>query len=184
MQPQAERGRLRIRKGVLTGLFAAAAMVLSCVEHILPLSLIIPVPGVRLGLSNIAVIAAIVFVSPASGAAVAAMKLSVPLLISGNGIAFLFSLCGTLLSYCLVMLARILLSGRISFIGACAISSASHAAGQFIICRAVIGKEMLWYLPLLLGTSVLTGIITGTIMNFCSPVLLKLKDKYLHSRQI
>ncbi len=171
-------GASSARRLVLTGLFAAAAMALSYAEHVLPVSAIIPVPGVRLGLSNVALIAAAVFISPGAGAAVAFMKITVPLLMSGNGIALLFSLCGTVLSYVTVLIMKAVMKDRVSFIGVCAASAGAHSAGQFLAALALIGKASAGYFPLMLLASVLTGIVTGVILNLCAPALGRLAEKY------
>jgi heptaprenyl diphosphate synthase len=183
MGSRADAFRARLRRLVLTSLFGAAAMALSYAEHLVPLPL--PLPGVRLGLSNIAVVAAAAFLSPLAGAAVAALKILVPLLMSGNGIAFLFSLSGTALSYATVLLAGRLAGKRISYAGACCASAGAHCCGQLAAAALVAGTSaVIGYLPVMLAASAVTGTATGIILNLCAPALGGLAEKYREGKPL
>lgn len=52
------------RKIALSGILAALALCLSLLEGMLPLSLFLPLPGFRLGLSNIVTLVALVTLGP------------------------------------------------------------------------------------------------------------------------
>lgn len=76
---------MKINKGVLTGLLAAAGVALSAVENLFPM----PVPAVRLGLSNVPVMAAMYLSNAKTAFAVLIIKAFLSPVFSGN---FIFRL--------------------------------------------------------------------------------------------
>ncbi len=159
------RADSRTRRVALVGMLGGAAAALSLVERLAPLPL--PVPGFKLGLSNMAVIVAFEVAGPLGGAAVALIKILISFLLSGNWIAFALSLSGTLLSYIAIFILSRFPKGTFSCAGVGAASAASHAVGQ-IIAAAILtssGAVFTWLPPLML-LSTGAGILTGLLLNF------------------
>ena len=173
----ASKRKAASRKIVLLGLLGAVAMALSYIEFLLPPGLI-PLPGVRLGLSNIAVILAFALISRGAGLSVLVLKLLMSLLLFGNPMSFAFSLGGSVSAY-LSLLLLSLLKDRISFIGVSAVSAAAHSIGQIAVAAIFTGnaEAAAGYLPLMLLFSVPTGVITGFVMNLIAPVCEKMTEK-------
>lgn len=172
----ASKRKAATRKIVLPGLLGAVAMALSYIEFLLPSGLI-PLPGVRLGLSNIAVILAFALISRGAGLAVMILKLLMSLLLFGNPMSFAFSLGGSAAAY-LSLLLLTLLKDKISFIGVSAASAAAHSIGQIAVAAILTGSSAVaGYLPLMLLFSIPTGVITGIVMNLIAPVCEKLTEK-------
>ena len=165
------------RKIVLLGLLGAFAMALSYIEFLLPPGLI-PLPGVRLGLSNIAVILAFALISRRAGLSVLVLKLLMSLLLFGNPMSFAFSLGGSVSAY-LSLLLLSLLKDKISFIGVSAVSAAAHSIGQIAVAAIFTGnaEAAAGYLPLMLLFSIPIGVITGIVMNLIAPVCEKMTEK-------
>ena len=172
----ASKRKAATRKIVLLGLQGAVAMALSYIEFLLPSGLI-PLPGVRLGLSNIAVILAFALISRGAGLAVMILKLLMSLMLFGNPMSFAFSLGGSAAAY-LSLLLLTLLKEKISFIGVSAASAAAHSIGQIAVAAILTGSSAVaGYLPLMLLFSIPTGVITGIVMNLIAPVCEKLTEK-------
>lgn len=173
----ASKRKAATRKIVLLGLLGAVAMALSYIEFLLPSGLI-PLPGVRLGLSNIAVILAFALISRGGGLAVMILKLLMSLLLFGNPMSFAFSLGGSAAAY-LSLLLLTLLKDKISFIGVSAASAAAHSIGQIAVAAFFTGNAAAaaGYLPLMLLFSIPTGVITGIVMNLIAPICVKMTEK-------
>ena len=128
--------KLTTKQLTLCAVLTAMALALSYLENLFPLSLAIPLPGIKLGLANI-----------------------VPVF-AGNMNALIFSVLGGVSA----MLVMILLSrpGRLSVYGVSIGGAAAHNCGQ--IAAAVLtlwSTAPLAYLPVLLAASLLTGAVTG-----------------------
>lgn len=144
-------------------LLLAAALILSFVESLFPISALIPLPGFKLGLSNIAITAAAYRLSSADAAAVSFAKVIVLSLLFGSITSFFFSLAGaSFVILALIILKRVRV---FSFIGISVICAASHNLGQLTAAAIVFGKAALSYFPVLLFASVIFGGICGIILN-------------------
>ena len=86
----------KARRIAFDALFAALALMFTFVEIKLPVSAAIPIPGFRLGLANIAVMAAAYSFSFADAAFTAILKIMLSSLLFSNPVSFLFSAAGTL----------------------------------------------------------------------------------------
>ncbi len=154
--------RLRLRRLTTDAVLIALALVLSIVEHWIPLDLIVPVPGLKLGLANVVTLFALLRLRPLDAAAILLVRCLVMGAISGPT-TLLFSLGGGLLA----LLAMWLLSrweGRaFSVIGISLAGAAAHNIGQVSVAGLVLSEPLLLltYLPLLLLLSLATGLLTG-----------------------
>jgi len=146
---------------VLTALAAA----LSWIERFLTPLIPIPLPGLRLGLANIAVITALYALGPMPAALVAAGKCMISLVFSGPT-AFLFSLCGSALSL-LGMWTLTRFPRAFSRCGVSTAGAALHNTGQIAIAAVFMRTGAVWsYLSWLLPVSLLTGPLTALLSGF------------------
>ncbi len=148
----------------LCGLLTATALVLSLAERMFPVSAVIPIPGVKLGLANVVTLFALVRLNRRDALAVLLVRVTLASVFMGSITSFLFALFGGLLAM-LVML--LLLPGRdrwISFIGISTAGAAAHNIGQIgaamLVLRSVYVAA---YLPLLLLSGLVMGISTGIV---------------------
>ncbi len=144
-------------------ILTAAALVLSYIEHIIPLPL--PVPGIKLGLSNTVLLYALFLL----GKKEAVLLMLLKVLISGfafSGVSpMLYSLAGGILSVIAMMLAKKLKG--ISVVGVSIIGAAMHNIGQCLVALCFITyKAVLLYLPMLLISAIITGTLTGIIAKY------------------
>ena len=139
---------------------AALALALSYMESFFPLALVIPLPGVKLGLANIVTVYALYAFGAPSALAVLVVRCLLGSLFAGNASALIFSLLGGICAM-LVMIALHALP-RLSVYGVSVGGAAAHNAGQVAAAMLTLGSAApLVYLPFLLVVSVFTGALTG-----------------------
>lgn len=158
---------------VLTGLMLAVAIVLSVVENMLP-PLPIPVPGVKFGLSNIAVMYALFFLGKKQAFTIALLK-SVFVFATRGMIASLLSLAGGVLSLVVMITLLAIFEKRISYLVTSLFGAVAHNLGQFLVITLLYTDlAILGYLPLLMVSGILAGIATATLLKFVLPAFKSL----------
>ena len=135
-------------------LLTATAMILSYVESLLPS---VGVPGVKLGLANIAVIFALYRLGWKSALAVSVVRVFMVTLLFGSLSALLYSLAGAGLS--LVVMALLRRSDRFSSVGVSVAGGVAHNAGQILMAM------------LLLGTIILLASLGGDAINWIFTII-------------
>ena len=152
--------KLTTKQLTLCALLAAMALALSYLENLFPLSLAIPVPGVKLGLGNIVTLFALYALGPGQALLILLARCFLGSLFAGNLNALAFSLLGGLCA----MGTMVFLSRRsgLSVYGVSIGGAAAHNCGQTAAAVLTLGSAApLYYLPVLLAVSLLTGGLTG-----------------------
>ena len=146
-------------------LFTVLAAVAGLLESFVPLELILPLPGVKLGLANIFVAAAFVTLGKGYAFGVLLARTLLIFLFSGNPYALLLSLAGGTLSF-VGLLVFVPLVGKVfTYIAVFAACAALHGIGQCLAAYVFIGSPIFAYLPLLGIACTLTGALCGLLMN-------------------
>ena len=156
------------RRAALLGLLAALAVALSFLEGLLP---VIPIPGAKLGLSNIVIMYALTSLNLPCALALAAVKAAFALLRGGT--AFFMSLAGGLLSTLVMAGALRLFRNRVSFIGVGILGAVAHNGGQ-LAAAMLLSPALIGYGPWLLLLAVAAGTVTGLTLNIVMPALGRL----------
>ena len=163
----------KTKRLVFTALLFAVALVLSIVENVLPL-LPLPVPGVKFGLSNIAVMYALFFLDKGRAYMIAVLK-AVFVMGTRGVIAGLLSLSGGILSITIMILLMALFKEKISYLVISIFGAVFHNIGQFIVITLIYKGMVLWaYLPVLLISGVIAGVITSTLLKYILPAFKRL----------
>lgn len=158
---------------VLTALIFATAIVLAIVENSLP-QLPIAVPGVKFGLSNIAVMYALFFLGKKQAYTIGILK-SGFVFITRGAIASLLSLSGGLLSITVMILLMAVFREKISYLVVSIFGAVFHNIGQFIVITLIYTGMNLWaYFPVLLISGLAAGIVTSTLLKFIMPAFKRL----------
>lgn len=154
---------------VLTGLLFAVVLVLSILENQLPMP--VPVPGVKLGLSNIVVMYSLFFVGKKQAFLLAVLK-SLFVFMTRGAVAALLSLCGGVLSILMMTMLLLIFKDKISYLILSIAGAVFHNVGQFIaICLLYTSLNLWVYLPVLLISGVIAGVATSTLLKFSLPAL-------------
>ena len=153
--------------------FLSLALILSFVESFLPPALL-PLPGFKIGLANLAILAVFYRTERLADAAVVSLcRCLITFLLFGNVTALLFSLCGGAM-----VLGMLALAGRVrgfSFIGVSALSAAAHNLGQLAAAVLLTGPAVLAYLPALCAAAAFYGTLNGILLNLLPEFLTKHK---------
>lgn len=158
---------------VLTSLMFAMALILSIVENALP-PVPVPVPGVKLGLSNIAVMYALFFLEKKQAFAIATLKALFVVFTRGI-IAGILSFCGGILSLVVMTLLMLVFKDRITYLVLSIFGAVFHNIGQLIaISLMYTNMYLVVYLPFLLMAGVIAGIATATLLRFIMPAFKRL----------
>lgn len=154
--------KLTTRQLTRCAVLTAMALALSYLENFFPLSLAIPIPGIKLGLANIVTVFALYALGPAQALLILFARCVLGAVFAVNMNALIFSLLGGFTA----MLVMIGLSGlrRLSVYGVSIGGAAAHNCGQVAAAVLTLGNPApLYYLPVLLGVSLFTGALTGLI---------------------
>lgn len=157
-----DRQRIRTRRLAYGAVLTAIALVLSVVERWIPLDLIVPVPGLKLGLANIVTLFALMRLRPTDALMILIMRCLIVGSFTGPT-ALLFSLTGGCLAWATMALLCKLEGRFLSPIGISVAGSAAHHIGQMIVAVLLLQQPILFqtYLPPLLLTGMATGTLTG-----------------------
>lgn len=142
------------------GLLTATALLLGYLEYLLP---VFPtMPGVRLGLGNVAVLYALYALGRGDAFLLALLKVLLCGLLFTGAVATLYALSGGLCGF-FTMCAAKRLRG-VSVTGVSVAGAVFHNLGQAVLACFLLGyNAVLSYLPVLLLAAILTGLLTGVI---------------------
>ena len=154
--------RAQTKQLALGAVLTALALGLSVMENLFPVTAVIPLPGVKLGLANIVTLFALYQLGSRPALSILTARCLLGSLFAGNVSALLFSLMGGLAA----MLVMIGLTHfhRLSVFGVSIGGAAAHNVGQIGAAIITLGDTaVLGYLPVLLGVSLITGTVTGLV---------------------
>ena len=147
----------KTKRLVLLAMLTAVAMILSYVESLLPS---VGIPGVKMGLANIAVIFALFRFGWKEAAALSLVRVVLVSLLFGRVGAMLYSLAGAVLSLAVMALLRRI--DRFSTVGISVAGGVAHNAGQILMAMLILHtKQLLGYLPVLAVSGIAGGVLTG-----------------------
>lgn len=147
----------KTKRLVLLAMLTAVAMILSYVESLLPS---VGIPGVKMGLANIAVIFALFRFGWKEAAALSLVRIVLVSLLFGSVGAMLYSLAGAVLSLAVMALLRRI--DRFSTVGISVAGGVAHNAGQILMAMLILQtKQLLGYLPVLAVSGIAGGVLTG-----------------------
>lgn len=138
------------------GALSAQAMLLGYLESFVP----IPIPGVKLGLANIAVLVALAEHDVPGAFFVGLVKVLATGLLFGNPVTLAYSATGTLLAFALMAPLSLLPTMRLWMVSV--VGALAHEAGQLLVAQLLLGTPLVWYsAPVLAVAGCLTGLLCG-----------------------
>ena len=142
---------MNYRKSPYYGLFAALAILMGYVEFMIPVP--VPIPGVKLGLANVIVIIMLYFMDAKSAFFVSLIRVLLSGLLFAGFAGMLYSMAGALCSFAVMVLLQKTVAGGIF-----------HNVGQIVVASLVVQNvRMAYYLPFLLVSGVVTGVLIGIV---------------------
>lgn len=156
----------RTKRIALCGMLTALALALSLAERMIPISMLIPIPGIKLGLANVVTMFALLFLSPKQAYSILFCRVVLASLFAGSVTQLLFSLTGGMLALTTTWLLLHIRGKWLSFYGISAASAAMHNIGQILAAMLVMQSvDIIAYLPLLLISAIPMGLLTGAILD-------------------
>ena len=148
----------------LGAVLVALALALSYTERFIPLQLVIPLPGVKLGLANIVTMCALFFLPWRQALMILVIRCVLGSVFGGGLSGLAMSLTGGVLAFWTMALAKRI--PLFSVYGVSILGAAAHNLGQVLAASVMMGSVYtLYYLPFLLLTGLATGMITGTVSS-------------------
>lgn len=156
--------RKRTRRITMLALCTSAALLLSYVEMLIP-PIFTGIPGIKMGLPNIAILLVLYRAGAKEAAAVSFIRIVITSILFGNITMFWYSLAGATLSLAVMILLKridILSSVGVSVAGALA-----HNVGQIIVAMILMQTSQLgYYLIVLSVTGAISGIFVGLLGGY------------------
>jgi heptaprenyl diphosphate synthase len=147
------------KKLTLLSMLTAVGLILFVVEAQIPVP--VPIPGIKLGLSNVVTLFALWTLGRKSAGLILFLRIVLGNLVAGNLMTMAYSLAGGLLCLLVMALLLPLFSQKqvwiLSIFGAI-----GHNVGQLAIALIITATpSLLFYAPVLLLSGIITGFFTG-----------------------
>jgi heptaprenyl diphosphate synthase len=149
----------RTKRLALMAALAAIALTIFVAEAQLPPP--VPIPGIKLGLSNIVTLVAMAVLGRREAGAVLAVRILLGSVFTGSVSALIFSAAGGLFAYLVMCLTVNLFPRKLLWVVS-TFAALAHNAGQLAAAVWVSGTpSILVYAPALVASGVVTGVFTG-----------------------
>ena len=154
---------IKTRKITTLGLLTAIALTIFMVEAQIPS--VIPLPGVKLGLSNIVTVFAVFALGPGEAAMILFCRIFLGAVFGNFGTIFYSAAGGACAIGVTVLLRKILTKKQLWVAGIC--GAIAHSVGQMVVAMVMTGTpSIIIYLPALVMISIFTGLFTGLCAQF------------------
>lgn len=158
--PQSSENRASIRRMTQVTLLSALALVLSYLETMVPLP--IAVPGVKLGLGNVAVVVALFLLDIRGAGAVALAKVVASGMLFGSPVMLIYSLAGTVCAFAGMVVLRCV--PGIGPVPVSMVAAVLHNVGQIGVAVLMLSSSaVVLVLPPLAVAALVTGGLTGVV---------------------
>ncbi len=142
------------------GVMAAFALVMSYVETFIPVP--VPIPGVKLGLANAVILAALLCMDFRSAFCVALAKVLVAGFLFGSPVMIAYSAVGTV--FATLAMGAIAKIPGVHPIPVAMVGAVCHNIGQLLVASALLGTGLVWFsAPILFCAACATGALTGAL---------------------
>ena len=155
---------MKTRKLTLLALLTAIALTIFMVEAQIPV--LVPIPGIKLGLANIVTVFVVFALGPKEGCLVLAARIFLGAVFAGNFSTIFYSAAGGALAIAVTIgLRRILTNKQLWVAGA--LGAVAHSLGQMVMAVLLTGTPgLIVYLPVMMAVSIVTGTFTGLCAQF------------------
>ena len=151
---------MKTKKLTVMALTTAVAMILSFVESQIPA--FVAVPGVKVGLANIAVVFALYRMGWKEAAAISLVRVVMVSMLFGSIASLFYSLAGAVLS--LAGMGLLKKTGRFTEIMVSVTGGILHNIGQIAMACLILETAALrYYLPFLLVSGIIAGVVVGLV---------------------
>lgn len=151
---------MKNKKVATLALLIALAMILSFVESQIPS--FFAIPGIKIGLANIAVVFALYKLDVSSAIVVSIVRVIILSFLFGSSLTLVYSISGAVLS--LITMVIMKKSDLFSLVAVSIAGGVMHNVAQIIVaCIILKSAAIRYYLPFLIISGILTGTVIGLI---------------------
>ncbi|MBQ6540588.1 MAG: Gx transporter family protein [Oscillospiraceae bacterium] len=151
---------MKTKRIALYGLLIALALILSYLEARIPA--FFAVPGMKLGITNLVVLAALYLMDAKSAVFINILRIILVSVLFGTGVSLAYSLAGGLLSGLVMILLK--KTGRFGIVAVSTAGGVAHNIGQILTAMALLGtRSLAWYLLILWFTGIASGAVIGLL---------------------
>lgn len=157
---------MKTRKTATLGMLCAGAVILGYIEMMIP---VMPsIPGMKLGLPNLAVVSVLYLYSFREAAAVSFVRILIIGLLFGNLFSICFSLAGAALSLLIMGILK-----KMDFLDCIGVSLAGgigHNLGQIAVAAVLVEniRVAYYFIPLMIS-----GLVSGILIGILSGIIAK-----------
>lgn len=150
---------MKTRKLTLISMLLVLAIIIFTVESQLPP--IAPIPGIKLGLANVINLMALYMLGRRESFIILVLRIVLSSIFAGNFTGFMYSISGGIICFLFMGVMSLFIKENrmwaVSVFGAI-----GHNIGQIIIACFIMGTfQIIWYLPILMISAIITGTFTG-----------------------
>ncbi len=161
----------RTKRIALMSALAAIALTIFVIESQIPP--VVPIPGVKLGLSNIITLVTMLLLGRREAGAVFTVRLILGAMFTGSVSSLLFSASGGLCAYILMCATLKLFPEKLLWVIS-VLAALAHNAGQLCAAIWVSGtSSLLVYAPALVAAGIISGVFTGLAAMYLVRALKK-----------
>ena len=154
---------MKVRKITTMALLCAIALTIFMLEAQIPP--LVPLPGVKIGLSNIVTVFAVFTLGPGEAAMILFCRIFLGAVFGNFGTIFYSAAGGACAIGVTVLLRKILTKKQLWVAGIC--GAIAHSVGQMAVAMVMTGTpSIIIYLPALVMISIFTGLFTGLCAQF------------------
>lgn len=164
--------KISTKRLAVLALLTSVAMILSYIESLIPP--LAAVPGVKIGLSNIATVFALYTLGIPSAIAVSLVRVILSSLLFGSAASLIYSLSGAALALLFMSLFKRV--PLFSSVGVSVVGGVFHNAGQVIAACFVLNSAAI---SVYLAPLVVSGTLAGILVGATAGILVSRTAKYL-----
>lgn len=164
--------RKRIKRITLLALFTSVALLLSYVEMLIG-PLFTGVPGIKMGLPNIAIMLVLYRIGTKEAIAVSFIRIVISSILFGNITMFWYSVAGAALSLAVMILLKKL--DILSSVGVSVAGALAHNIGQILVAMLLMQTTQIGYYMIVLSV---TGIVSGIFVGLLGGFVIKRISKF------
>ncbi len=154
------------KKLTVMALTVSLALILSFIESRIPA--FVAIPGVKVGLANIAVIFTLYKMGTKEAALISAVRILLVSLLFGSPVSLIYSLSGALFSFAVMLLLKKFTPLKEVAVSVC--GGVMHNVGQIVAASILLGTNVVvYYLPFL----ILSGTVAGIAVGVAAALLIK-----------
>lgn len=154
------------KKLATMSIMVSFALILSFIESRIPA--FVAIPGVKVGLANIAVIFVLYKMGIKEAAAISAVRILLVSMLFGSPVSLIYSLSGALFSFVVMILLKKLTP--LKEVAISVVGGVMHNVGQIVAASIILDTNVVaYYLPFL----ILSGTIAGIVVGLTAALLIK-----------